>query len=131
MRALHLLFLIPPAFVLYPFGARSNARRPTLADWLWVMAAAVPCLYVIRNAEALTERWEGVHPVTTAQVILGTLLVLAVLEASRRAVGFWFFVTTLLFMAYLIAAPWLPGFLRSPRPYSYPQLVEMVLRYSD
>jgi TRAP transporter 4TM/12TM fusion protein len=68
---------------------------------------------------------------TTAQVVLGTLLVLAVLEASRRAVGFWFFVTTLLFMAYLIAAPWLPGFLRSPRPYSYPQLVEMFFLYAD
>src|SRR5438105_4142910 len=131
MRALHLLFLIPPAFVLYPFGPRSNARHPTLVDWLWVVATALPCLYVIRNAEALTERWEGVHPVTTAQVVLGTLLVLAVLEASRRAVGFWFFVTTLLFMAYLIAAPWLPGFLRSPRPYSYPQLVEMFFLYAD
>jgi TRAP transporter 4TM/12TM fusion protein len=131
MRALHLLFLIPPAFLLYPFGPRSNAQRPTLVDGLWVLATAVPCLYVIRNAEALTERWEGVHAVTTAQVILGTFLVLAVLEASRRAVGFWFFVTTLLFIAYLLAAPWLPGFLRSPRAYSYPQLVEMFFLYAD
>ena len=131
MRALHLLFLIPPAFILYPFGRHSDTRRPTVVDWLWVVITAVPCLYVIANAEALTERWEGVHPLTTAQVVLGTLLVLAVLEASRRAVGFWFFVTTLLFMAYLVSAPWLPGFLRSPRPYSYPQLVEMFFLYAD
>lgn len=131
MRAVHLLFLIPPAFVLYPFGASSNARRPTVVDWLWVVVAVLPCLYVIVNAQALTERWEGVHPLTTAQVVLGTMLVLAVLEASRRAVGFWFFVTTLAFMAYLIAAPWLPGFLRSPRAYSYPRLVEMFFLYAD
>src|SRR5207302_1142660 len=46
-------------------------------------------------------------------------------------VGFWFFVTTLLFMAYLVASPWLPGFLRSPRAYSYRQLVEMFAFYAD
>ncbi len=131
MRAIHLLFLITPAFILFPFSERSDKERPTLADWLWVIATVVPCLYVIRYAEALTERWEGVHPLTMAQVILGTVFVVAVLEASRRAVGFWFFVTTLVFMAYLIAAPWLPGFLRSPRPYSYPQLVEMFFLYAD
>jgi TRAP transporter 4TM/12TM fusion protein len=131
MRGTHLLFLITPAFLLYPFGGRSRRDRPTAVDWLWVVATLVPCAYVIANAQALSERWEGVHPVSTLQVVLGTLLVLAVLEASRRAVGFWFFVTTLLFMAYLIAAPWLPGFLRSPRPYSYPQLVEMFFLYAD
>src|SRR5204862_10131 len=54
-----------------------------------------------------------------------------VLEASRRSVGFWFFVTTLLFVAYLVLSPWLPGFLRSPRAYSYPRLVEMFAFYAD
>jgi TRAP transporter 4TM/12TM fusion protein len=131
MRAVHLLFLIPLAFVLFPARERSPSTRVTLVDWAWVVLSTVPCLYVIRHAEALTERWEGVHPVTTGQVILGTILVVAVLEASRRAVGFWFFVTTLVFMAYLVLAPWMPGFLRSPRAYSYPQLVEMFFLYAD
>ena len=131
MRAVHLLFLIPLAFVLFPARERSPSTRVTLVDWVWTVLSMIPCLYVIRHAEALTERWEGVHPVTLAQVILGTVLVVAVLEASRRAVGFWFFVTTLVFMAYLVLAPWLPGFLRSPRAYSYPQLVEMFFLYAD
>jgi TRAP transporter 4TM/12TM fusion protein len=131
MRAVHLLFLIPLAFLLFPAGERSPKNRVTLVDWVWVVVSLVPCVYVILNAQALTERWEGVHPVTTAQVILGTMLVVAVLEASRRSVGFWFFVTTLVFMAYLIVAPWMPGFLQSPRAYSYPQLVEMFFLYAD
>jgi TRAP transporter 4TM/12TM fusion protein len=131
MRAIHLLFLIPLGFLLFPATPRSPTTRASWLDVAWALAAAVPCVYVIVNAHELTERWEGVHPVTTAQVALGTLLVLAVLEISRRAVGFWFFVTTLVFMAYLILAPWLPGFLRSPRAYSYPQLVEMFFLYAD
>jgi TRAP transporter 4TM/12TM fusion protein len=131
MRAIHLLFLLPLAFLLFPATARSPTSRPTFPDLLGVLAAAGPCVYVIVYAHDLTERWEGVHPVTTAHVVLGTLLVVAVLEAARRSVGFWFFVTTLAFMAYLILAPWLPGFLRSPRAYSYPRLVEMFFLYAD
>src|SRR5687768_7265493 len=131
MRAVHLLFLVPLAFVLFPARARSPRDRVTPGDWAWVLAALVPCLYVLVNAQVLTERWEGVHPVTTPQVLLGTLLVLAVLEAARRAVGFWFFVTTLVFITYLVVAPWMPGFLQSPRAYSYPQLIEMFFLYAD
>jgi TRAP transporter 4TM/12TM fusion protein len=131
MRAIHLGFLLPLAFLLFPAGPRSPAGRPSVWDVLWTAAALVPCLYVIANAHALTERWEGVHPVTTVHVVMGTLLVLAVLEGSRRAVGFWFFVTTLAFMAFLVASPWLPGILRSPRAYSFPRLVEMFFLYAD
>jgi TRAP transporter 4TM/12TM fusion protein len=131
MRATHLLLLIPPAFLLYPATARSPRHRPSTVDGLWAAAATAPCLYVLLHATELTERWEGVHPVTPVQVLMGTLLVLAVLEASRRAVGFWFFVTTLLFIAYLVAAPWMPGFLRSPRAYSFPRLIEMFFLYAD
>jgi TRAP transporter 4TM/12TM fusion protein len=131
MRALHLLFLLPLAFVLHPATPRSPRARPSALDGVWVLAAAGPCLYVLLHAVQLTERWEGVHPVTATHVVLGTLLVLAVLEASRRAVGFWFFVTTLGFIAYLVASPWLPGVLRSPRAYSYPRLVEMFFLYAD
>jgi TRAP transporter 4TM/12TM fusion protein len=131
MRAVHLMFLLPLAFLLFPSGKRSPATRVTAVDVLWAVASLVPTVYVIHQAEALTERWEGVHPVTMLHVILGTVLVLAVLEASRRAVGFWFFVTTLVFMAYLVTAPWLPGFLNSPKAYTYPQLIEMFFLYAD
>jgi len=131
MRAIHLLFLLPLAFLLVPAGPRSPAHRPSVWDVAWAVASAVPCIYVIIHAVELTERWEGVHPVMPVHVLMGTLMVLAVLEASRRSVGFWFFVTTLAFIAFLVVSPWLPGFLRSPRAYSYPQLIEMFFLYAD
>ena len=131
MRAIHLAFLLPLAFLLFPARSRSPLHRVTLPDLVWAAASLVPCLYVILNAHALTERWEGVHPVTMMHIVMGTVLVVAVLEASRRAVGTWFFYTTLVFMAFLVAAPWLPGFLRSPRAYSFPRLVEMFFLYAD
>src|SRR5688500_15295154 len=66
MRATHLLFLLPLAFLLFPATPRAPTRRVTLPDLVGVAAAAVPCVYVLLNAHELTERWEGVHPVTTA-----------------------------------------------------------------
>ena len=131
MRATHLLFLLPLAYLLFPATPRSPNDRATRGDWAWAVVSVLPCLYVLRNVHELTERWEGVHPVTLPQVVVGTVLVIAVLEASRRAVGFWFFVTTLAFMAFLVLAPWMPGFLRSPRAYSYPRLIEMFYLYAD
>jgi len=131
MRATHLLFLLPLAFLLFPATGRSPTDRVTRWDWAGVALSIVPCAYVLANVHALTERWEGVHPVTLSHVLMGTLMVAMVLEASRRAVGFWFFVTTLAFIAFLVAAPWLPGFLKSPRAYSYPRLIEMFFLYAD
>jgi TRAP transporter 4TM/12TM fusion protein len=131
MRAIHLAFLLPLAFLLFPARPRSSLDRVTVPDLAWAAASLVPCLYVIVNAQALTERWEGVHAVTLSHIVMGMLLVVAVLEASRRSVGTWFFCTTLVFMAFLVAAPWLPGFLRSPRAYSFPRLIEMFFLYAD
>jgi TRAP transporter 4TM/12TM fusion protein len=131
MRAIHLMFLLPLSFLYFPARSQSPRHRPTLLDGAWIAAALVPTIYVIVHAAELTERWEGVHPITRGQVVLGALLVLAVLEASRRTVGFWFFVTTLAFIAFLVVAPWLPGFLKSPRAYSFPQLIEMFYLYAD
>ena len=131
MRGYHLLFLIPLAFFFFPGSEKKPSPRVTRLDLAWAVASFAACAWVIVNAHELTERWEGVHPVTLTMTIVGTVLVVAVLEASRRSVGFWFFVTTLLFMAYLVLSPWLPGFLRSPRAYSYRQLVEMFAFYAD
>jgi len=132
MRAVHLLFLLPLTFLLCPAFEKTSPRdRVTLGDVGWALASLLTTGWVIVHVQELTERWEGVHPVTLTQVIVGTVLVLAVLEASRRAVGFWFFVTTLVFIAYLVLATWLPGFLRSPRAYSYPRLIEMFFLYAD
>jgi TRAP-type uncharacterized transport system fused permease subunit len=87
MRALHLMFLLPFAFLLFPASRRSPRHRPTGLDWLWVLVTVVTTGYVLANAQELTERWESVHPVTAVQVAMGTLLILAVLEAARRAVS--------------------------------------------
>src|SRR5713226_7262890 len=85
MRGVHLLFLLPLTFLLCPaVDKKSPVNRVTLPDFAWALASLLTAGWVILHAQELTERWEGVHPVTLTQVIVGTVLVLAVLEAARR-----------------------------------------------
>src|SRR5438046_10167022 len=100
MRATHLLFLLPLAFLLFPATGRSPTDRVTRWDWAGVALSIVPCVYVLLNVHALTERWEGVHPVTLSHVLMGTLLVAMVLESSRRAGRICSCVTTLASLAF-------------------------------
>lgn len=125
MRSAHLLFLLPLTFLLFPATKRSPKDRPTRADVAWAFVTFVGSAYVFLHANALNVRWQGVSPVYPEQVVLGTIMILAVLEASRRAISPWFAATTLLFIAYLLASPYLPGLLWY-RGYSYPRIVEMM-----
>jgi TRAP transporter 4TM/12TM fusion protein len=131
MRSLHLLFLLPLAFLIFPANRHSPRDRPTWADLAWAAGTLAGSGYVYLNATSLTARWVGVAPVEPVQVVLGTFMVIAVLEASRRAISPWFAATTLLFLAYLFGSPYLPGFLWF-KGYSYPRIIEMMyLSYQD
>jgi TRAP transporter 4TM/12TM fusion protein len=125
MRSLHLLFLLPLAFLIFPASKRSPLDRPTGSDLAWAAGTFVGSAYIYLNAAPLTARWVGVAPVEPAQVLLGTFMIIAVVEASRRAISPWFAATTLVFLAYLFGSPYLPGFLWF-KGYSYPRIVEMM-----
>ena len=87
MRSLHLLVFTPPLFLMYPaFKKHSPQNRPSLFDWLWTIAAAVPHLWVFVNAGAVNDRMEYVDPFTPLMLTLGIVCLVTMLEAIRRAV---------------------------------------------
>src|SRR5512137_63182 len=74
-RAVHLGFLLPLTFLLYPATSRSPKGRPS--------------------------GWEGSTEVLPAEVLWGALISLLILEATRRAVSPWLSGLVTLFLAYL------------------------------
>jgi len=86
-RGIHVTMLMPLAFVLFPATRRSPVDRMTWMDSLLAFLSLLPGGYVLYNHAALNERWELVTPLTTVQLILGTLVVLLLLEATRRSVA--------------------------------------------
>lgn len=131
LRPLHVLLLLPLIFLLYPATRRSPRDRPTWADWAWVAAVLAAAGYLVLNHRELNLRYDGVSPVTLAEIVLGTVMIVAALEAARRAVSPWLPVTTLVAIAYLFVAPYLPGVLHY-KPVPYARVVEMMfLRGSE
>ncbi|MDQ7849022.1 MAG: TRAP transporter fused permease subunit [Armatimonadota bacterium] len=101
---IHLLFVLVLTFLLYP-ARRERLDRITPTDAVLAGLAALSLGYILWDFEAFIYR--AVVP-TTVDLVLGTVLILLVLEATRRAVGRALLVLVLAFLLYAFAGPWLP-----------------------
>ncbi len=129
-RGIHLLFLLPAAFLLFPASKRSSYTNIGMLDFGLALLSLFPPLYIIIDAERLTERFEFVDPVSPLEVVLGTLMVLLLLEAIRRAVVPAMSILILVFLGYLVAAPYLPGVFFA-KPTGLVEIVEMQYLITD
>jgi TRAP transporter 4TM/12TM fusion protein len=130
-RGIHLLFLLPAAFIVFP-AKRDQGRenRVGVVNLLLAVAALFPPLYIIWNHDMLTERLQFVDPVTPLEMFLGILMIVLVLEGIRRAVVTAMSVLILIFFVYLYFAPWLPSVFYAKRP-PLAEVVEMQYLITD
>lgn len=131
LNSAHLAFLIPAAFLLYPASAtRSPKTRPSLLDLGLIALTLVVTLYVAINQPELDLRIESVSPVTDTQVVLGTIAMLILLEATRRVIGMGMAIVLIVAMLYLIFGSQLPGQLGFPA-ISYRRCIEIMYLGQD
>ncbi len=108
-RAFHLLIIIPLAFLLYPFKNKDkHAKRPTNLDIIFSIAGITVTSYIIFNLEALALR-AGRY--TSLDLVLGGILVLLVLEGTRRSIGIALPAVATTFLVYAYFGPYMPGLL--------------------
>ena len=129
-RSLHLLFLVPLVFLVFPFNRRSPQHRPSAFDWVWATIAWVASAYLIWDHTRLDHRWEGASPVLPVEVVLGSIMAVLVIEACRRSLSPWMAVTISLSLVYLATSQWIPG-LFNFKGYSFPRMVEFVYLAGD
>ncbi|WP_062763188.1 TRAP transporter permease [Falsirhodobacter sp. alg1] len=98
--------------ILAPFGL-------PLADWILGIAGAVAALYVPWIYEQLAFR---VGNPTTLDLVMGTTLIVTLLEGVRRSMGWPLPVIAILFMAYAYFGQSMPGILVHPGA-SWPVIV--------
>jgi TRAP transporter 4TM/12TM fusion protein len=117
LRVVHLGLLVPIAFLLYP--GRPGARRLGALDVALAALSALSLAYVLWDFDAFVYR--GSRP-STADLTFGSVALLTVLEAGRRAAGWMLPALTLLALGYARWGAWLP----SPwthRGYGLPRLI--------
>ena len=128
-RGIHLMFLLPAAFVLFP-AFNKERLKVGIGNWILALLSIFPPLYIVVFYERLTERMEFVDEVLPIELILGTMMILLLLEAVRRAVVPAMAMLIAGAFAYLYAAPYLSGvFYAKPLPFA--ELIEMQYLITD
>jgi TRAP transporter 4TM/12TM fusion protein len=107
-RALHVGFALALAFAM--FGRKEASRAMRAAYTVVAVLAFLPALYITWNDDFLTsERIQGLDPVTMTDYLLGGFLIVMLLEAGRRVLGWGITIFVALFILYFFVGPYLPG----------------------
>ncbi len=120
-RGIHMAFVLGLIFLVFSAGANNPAVSPHasalrpfgvgLLDWVFCLAAVISSLYVPWIFHDLQFR---VGNPETIDWVMGTALIIVLLEATRRSVGAALPIIAIALMAYALAGPSLPGILAHP-----------------
>ncbi len=111
-RSIHLMFTMVLIFLLYPFRKEKGAYISRLGDFVFLGISLGAILYIFLNYEYFITRYPYVHPLSPADMAVGILFVLALLEAARRSIGSAMPITAICFLIYAYIGPSLPGLMR-------------------
>ncbi len=121
-RSLHVAMMIAMTFLLYPRGKKSSRTVIAWYDWVFAILGGSVAAYVWIDYVGFINRMGMPN---TMDVIMGTILVLLVLEASRRISGWPLVILSLLFIAYGLFGQDIPGIF-THRGYNWPKLVNHI-----
>ncbi len=118
-RGVHLAFVLGLIFLVFAGSKKAQDAKPAsswaapggvpLLDWLLGIACAASVLYIPMVFADLAFR---VGNPSAADVIFGTILMLCLLEATRRSMGWPLPIIAIGFSIYALAGPYFPGLLR-------------------
>jgi TRAP transporter 4TM/12TM fusion protein len=100
-RPLHLMLILVLAFLMFPAGKQRRALG-WLLDIVFIAASLLSGLYIVLNLEAIVYRagfW------TRADILVGAITVVTLLEACRRALGLTITLIGVAFILYAGAGP--------------------------
>jgi TRAP transporter 4TM/12TM fusion protein len=120
-RGIHLAFVSGLIFLVFPLIRLRNPGPPrstlltpggvSLFDWLLAIAAAVASLYMPWIFHDLADR---VGNPTTLDVVMGSILIAVLIEATRRSIGWGLPLIALVAIAYALFGRHFPGIFLHP-----------------
>ncbi|HEU5018694.1 MAG TPA: TRAP transporter permease [Pseudolabrys sp.] len=98
-RGTHLLFALTLIFLIYR-GNGTTEGTPRPLDLVLLVLAAAPILYLFVNYNYVVTRIFYVDELTPADMIMGTIMTVLVLEGTRRVIGWALPLTAIVFLIY-------------------------------
>ncbi len=121
-RSLHVAMMLAMTFFLYPSHKKASRKKMVWYDVVFALASLAVAAYVWGNYIDFINRMGSPN---LMDVIMGTLLIVLVLEASRRISGWPLVILSLLFILYGLVGRSLPGIL-THRGYNWSKLVNHI-----
>jgi len=113
LRGTHLAFAFVLIFLLYPGRAGDRARLP-VHDVVLILLVLASIGWLFWNYDYVRTRIYYVDEPSLGDKVFAVILVLLILEAARRTIGWVMPATAGLFLVYAFVGPYLPGLLRHP-----------------
>lgn len=105
-RSIHVSMMLVLTFLMYPLCKSSDFKKPSFLDWILVALSLAAPIYISTNYLGVVERAGNAN---TMDMIMATLLVALVLEASRRVSGNVLSILSLIFIGYGLFGRSMPG----------------------
>src|SRR5690625_1903880 len=100
LRSAHLGMALVLVYLSMPGILKRRRGGPGILDWVLVGASLAAAAYPIIEQHYFNTRMAYVGPVSQTDLFFGVLMMVVILEATRRAIGLILPVTALLFLAY-------------------------------
>lgn len=105
-RSIHVSMMLVLTFLMYPMCKKSSFTTPSILDWILAALSLAAPIYISTNYLGVVERAGNA---STMDMIMATLLVALVLEASRRVSGNVLSILSLIFIGYGLFGRSMPG----------------------
>ena len=104
--SVHLFFAIVLCFIFYPATKKSPRDRISKPDMILALIAGAAALYLFVNYNHVVT---SVGDAALYDLVIGGLLIVLVLEATRRSISPMLPIITITFLVYAYVGPYLPG----------------------
>jgi TRAP-type uncharacterized transport system fused permease subunit len=104
--SIHLAFAVFLCFVCFPASKKSPRHRISLSDWVLAIVGTLSALYLFVNYDHVVTH---VGDAKLYDLIIGGVLIVLLLEATRRSISPILPIITLIFLLYAYFGPYLPG----------------------
>ena len=105
-RSLHVAMILALGFLMYPAGKSSDMTKPSILDWILAALSFAAPIYIYTDYLGVVERAGNPNDTDLA---MATLLVVLVLECSRRVTGNALTLLSIVFIVYGLFGREFPG----------------------
>jgi TRAP transporter 4TM/12TM fusion protein len=98
-RGTHLLFALVLLFLIHRWNGKIEGA-PSPLDYLLLVLGVAPILYIFFNYEYIVTRIFYIDELTPADMTMGVVMTVIVLEGTRRVIGWTLPLTAIVFLVY-------------------------------